>query len=72
MQESYAKQRNSIKNKNFIMFHGSNAGLYDNGSCIKVQSASFQQGDKIKMRVNPVEGFIQWSIDGTIITKYKS
>ena len=54
MDEKYADKRNSIKSKNFIMYHGSNGGIYDGGAFVKADGTGFKQGEKVKMRVNPI------------------
>ena len=39
------------------MFHGLKGAIYDAGTIIKAEGMGFKQGDKIKMRVDPVEGY---------------
>lgn len=72
MSKAYIGERNSIKNANCIMFHGLKGGLYEGGILVKAEGMGFKQGDKIKMRVNPVEGYAEWSIDGTVVMKQKN
>lgn len=72
MSKAYIAERNSIKSPNCIMFHGSKGGVYNGGILVRAEGMGFKQGDKIKMRVNPIEGFAEWSIDGTVVMKEKS
>lgn len=46
--------------------------MYESSALVKFNETGLKVGDKIKMRVNPVEGFIEWSIGGTVICKHKS
>lgn len=72
MDEKYLGERNSIKNPNYIIFYGSNGGVYENAALVKLNEVVVKVGDKIKMRVNPVEGFVEWSIGGVLVCKHKS
>ena len=36
------------------MFCAANGALYDGGIFVSSESIGFQQGDKVKMRVNPI------------------
>lgn len=54
----YNQDRNSIKKANCIMYNASNGALYDGGAFISSDGTGFRQGDKVKMRVNILEGVI--------------
>jgi hypothetical protein len=36
------------------MFYAANGALYDGGVFVSSENMGFQQGDKVKMRVNPI------------------
>lgn len=36
------------------MLHGANGALYDSGSFVCTNQSGIKQGDKVKMRVNPM------------------
>lgn len=54
------------------MYNASNGALYDAGAFITSDGTGFRQGDKVKMRVNILEGVIEWSIGGISVCKHKS
>lgn len=58
MDSKYSQDRNSIKKPNCIMYNASNGALYDGGAFISSDGTGFRQGDKVKMKVNTLEGVI--------------
>jgi hypothetical protein len=72
MDEKYLAERHSMKNSNYIILYGPNGGVYESNELVRYSEGGIKVGEKIKMRVNPMEGFIEWSNGATVLCKYKN
>lgn len=61
-----------MKNSNYIILYGPNGGVYESNELVRYSEGGIKVGEKIKMRVNPMEGFIEWSNGATVLCKYKN
>ena len=68
---AYIKERNSVRQPNYIMYYGWNGGVYEAGECLNTQGTGFKCNETVKMIVDLHSTTVRWEVGGIVEAKHQ-